>query len=84
MTTKDSTFGYVLDSLIKEPMTFVNATVGAISFMTIEEKIKIVFYLISIVGSILVAYKYWLEIKQLKKQNKLDGKSREQEDISDL
>lgn len=82
--TKDTTIGYVMDSLLKEPMTYVNATVGAISFMTIEEKIKIVFYLVSIIGSVLVAYKYWLEIKQLKKQDKLDGKSREQEDISDL
>jgi 5-keto 4-deoxyuronate isomerase len=80
---KDTLTG-VIDSLIKEPMTYVNVGVGAISFMSIEEKIKIAFYVVSIAASILVSYKYWLEIKNLKKQNELDGKSTEQENISNL
>jgi hypothetical protein len=70
--------------MMKEPLTYLNTFTGVISFMQIEEWIKIVFYLVSISATILVSYKYWLEIKKLKKQEKLDGKSTEQEDISDL
>jgi bacteriorhodopsin len=83
--SKDSTFGYVVDSLIKEPVTYLNTAVGVASFMSIEEKVKIVFYIISIIATVIVSYKYILEIKQIKKQDKeIDGKSNRQEDISDL
>jgi hypothetical protein len=83
--SKDSTFGYVVDSLIKEPVTYLNTAVGVASFMSIEEKVKIAFYIISIIATIIVSYKYILEIKRIKKQDKeLDGKSNRQEDISDL
>jgi bacteriorhodopsin len=83
--SKDSTFGYVVDSLIKEPVTYLNTAVGVASFMSIEEKVKIAFYIISIIATVIVSYKYILEIKRIKKQDKeLDGKSNRQEDISDL
>lgn len=83
--SKDSTFGYVVDSLAKEPVTYLNTAVGVASFMSIEEKVKIAFYIISIIATIIVSYKYILEIKRIKKQDKeLDGKSNRQEDISDL
>ncbi len=83
--SKDSTFGYVVDSLIKEPVTYLNTAVGVASFMSIEEKVKIAFYIISIIATIIVTYKYILEIKRIKKQDKeIDGKSNRQEDISDL
>ena len=82
---KDSTLGYVVDSLIKEPVTYLNTAVGVASFMSIEEKVKITFYIISIIATLIVSYKYVLEIKRIKKQDKeLDGKSNRQEDISDL
>jgi hypothetical protein len=80
---KDSVI-QVADSMMKDPLTYLNTFTGVISFMQIEEWIKIMFYLVSISATILVSYKYWLEIKKLKKQEKLDGKSTEQEDISDL
>jgi bacteriorhodopsin len=83
--SKDSTFGYVVDSLVKEPVTYLNTAVGVASFMSIEEKVKIAFYIISIIATVIVSYKYILEIKRIKKQDKeLDGKSNRQEDISDL
>ena len=47
--SKDSTLGYVVDSLIKEPVTYLNTAVGVASFMSIEEKVKITFYIISII-----------------------------------
>ena len=68
------TIVHLADSLIKEPVTYLNTATGIISFMAIEEGIKIFFYIVSIVASILVSYKYLLEIKKLKKQNS-NGKS---------
>ena len=57
----------VLDSLLKEPVTYLNAGTAAVSMMPISEYIKIVFYTVSIIASVVVTYKYFLEIKKLKK-----------------
>lgn len=68
MLKDSSVTGYVIDSLSKEPVTYLNGVTIAVSMMSLEEKIKIVFYAVSIIASILVSYKYVLEIKNLKKQ----------------
>jgi hypothetical protein len=70
---KDS-LTYIIDSLAKEPVTYLNGATIAVSMMHFETEIKLAFYAVSILASILVSYKYWLEIKQLKKQNQ-DGES---------
>jgi bacteriorhodopsin len=70
---KDSV-SHIVDSLVKEPVTYLNGATVAVSMMSFESEIKLAFYTVSILASILVSYKYWLEIKQLKKQDK-DGES---------
>jgi hypothetical protein len=65
---------HIVDSLAKEPITYVNGATVAVSMMSFETEIKLAFYAFSILASILVSYKYWLEIKHLKKQDK-DGES---------
>ena len=70
---KDSV-AYIIDSLAKEPVTYLNGATAIVSVMSVETDIKIAFYAVSILASILVSYKYWLEIKNLKKQNQ-DGES---------
>jgi hypothetical protein len=70
---KDSV-SHIVDSLAREPITYVNGATVAVSMMSFEIEIKLAFYAFSILASILVSYKYWLEIKQLKKQDK-DGES---------
>ena len=57
----------VVDSLLKEPVTYLNVGTAAVSMMPISEIIKITFYAVSIVASLVVTYKYYLEIKKLKK-----------------
>jgi hypothetical protein len=70
---KDS-ITYIIDSLAKEPVTYLNGATVAVSMMSFETEIKLAFYAVSILASILVSYKYLLEIKNLKKQNQ-DGES---------
>ena len=57
----------VVDSLLKEPVTWINGGTAAVSMMPISEYVKIGFYIVSIVASVVVTYKYYLEIKKLKK-----------------
>ena len=67
MRNLTDTVVYIADSMAKEPVTYLNATTAAISMTSLETDIKIAFYAVSILASILVSYKYWLEIKKLKK-----------------
>ena len=67
MNDTTETIAYIADSLVKHPVTYLNATTAILSVSTIETWIKIAFYAVSIFASILVSYKYWLEIKRLKK-----------------
>jgi hypothetical protein len=61
------TIARVVDSLLKEPVTYLNIGTAAVSMMPISEYVKIGFYVVSIIASIVVTYKYLLEIKKLKK-----------------
>jgi hypothetical protein len=60
------TIARVVDSLLREPVTYLNVGTAAVSMMPISEYVKIGFYIVSIVASIVVTYKYLLEIKKLK------------------
>lgn len=61
------TVTHLVDSLLKEPVTYLNAGTVAVSMMEISEYVKIGFYAVSIIASVVVTYKYYLEIKKLKK-----------------
>ncbi len=61
------TIARVVDSLLREPVTYLNVGTAAVSMMPISEYVKIGFYAVSIIASVIVSYKYVLEIKRLKK-----------------
>ena len=75
MAIKDSivdTANYVVQALIKEPVTYVNTAAVAVSMSELETKIKLVFYCVSIIASLLVSVKYLLEIRKLRKEAHLE------------
>ena len=47
----------IIDTL-KEPVNVLNATTFGVSLSTLPEDLKIVFYIVSIIASILVSVKY--------------------------
>lgn len=59
----------IVDSLLKEPITYINGGGIAMSLMATEAWLKIGFYTVSIVASIVVIYKYYLEIQRLKRDS---------------
>lgn len=61
----------ILDTL-KEPVNVLNATTFGVSLTTLPEDLKIVFYIVSIIASILVSIKYFYEIISLRKNAKKD------------
>lgn len=61
----------ILDTL-KEPVNVLNATTFGVSLTTLPEDLKIVFYIVSIIASILVSVKYFYEIISLRKNAKKD------------
>jgi hypothetical protein len=61
----------IIDTL-KEPVNVLNATTFGISLTTLPENLKIIFYIVSIVASILVSIKYFYEIISLRKNAKKD------------
>ena len=65
----------IVDSLLKEPVTYLNIGTAAVSMMPVEEMIKIAFYAVSIVASLVVTYKYYLEIKKLKRDEQESNSS---------
>ena len=61
----------IIDTL-KEPVNVLNATTFGVSLTTLPEDLKIVFYIVSIIASILVSVKYFYEIISLRKNAKKD------------
>jgi hypothetical protein len=61
----------IIDTL-KEPVNVLNATTLGVSLSTLPEDLKIVFYIVSIIASILVSVKYIYEIISLRKNAKKD------------
>jgi hypothetical protein len=61
----------IIDTL-KEPVNVLNATTFGVSLTTLPEDLKIVFYIVSIIASILVSIKYFYEIISLRKNAKKD------------
>lgn len=57
----------ILEGVFREPIFYLNLGTATLSFMPISEIVKIVFYCVSIIATIVVTYKYFLEIKKLKK-----------------
>lgn len=77
MELRDSimdTVNYVGQKLISEPLTYVNGAAVAVSVSELESNIKLAFYGVSIIASVLVSIKYVMEIRRLKKGGDLDGK----------
>lgn len=64
------TFNYVIDALKSNPVTYLNAAAITVSMSNFELGLKILLYLVSISASVLVSFKYLLEIKKLDKDNK--------------
>jgi hypothetical protein len=54
----------IIDTL-KEPVNILNATTFGVSLTTLPEDLKSVFYIVSIMASILVSVKYIYEIISL-------------------
>lgn len=72
MALRDSiadTANYVAQALIKEPVTYVNTAAMAVSMSSLETQIKLVFYCVSIIASLLVSIKYILEIRKLRNEH---------------
>jgi len=61
----------IIDTL-KEPVNILNATTFGVSLTSLPEQLKSVFYIISIMASILVSVKYIYEIISLRKNAKKD------------
>ena len=61
----------IIDTL-KETVNVLNATTFGVSLSTLPEDLKIVFYIVSIIASILVSVKYFYEIISLRKNAKKD------------
>lgn len=64
------TFNYVIDALKSNPVTYLNAAAITVSMTNFELILKILLYLVSISASVLVSFKYLLEIKKLDKDIK--------------
>jgi hypothetical protein len=61
----------VIDTL-KEPVNILNATTFGVSLTQLPDQLKNVFYIVSIIASILVSVKYIYEIISLRKNAKKD------------
>jgi hypothetical protein len=61
----------IIDTL-KEPVNILNATTFGVSLTTLPDQLKNVFYIVSIMASILVSVKYIYEIISLQKNAKKD------------
>jgi hypothetical protein len=61
----------IIDTL-KEPVNILNVTTFGVSLTTLPEQLKSVFYIVSIIASILVSIKYFYEIISLRKNSKKD------------
>ena len=59
----------LIEKLAKEPLTYINGGGMMIPLMNLETYIQIAFYAVSIIVSLFLMYKYYLEIKTLKKNS---------------
>jgi hypothetical protein len=64
----------LVEKLAKEPLTYINGGGMMISLMDIQSYITIAFYAVSIITSLVLVYKYSLEIKKLKDQEPTEPK----------
>jgi hypothetical protein len=56
----------LIQKAAKEPMTYINGGGMLVSVVEVENFFKIAFYAVSIVTSLFLIFKYYLEIKKLR------------------
>ena len=64
----------LVEKLAKEPLTYINGGGMMISLMDIQSYITIAFYAVSIITSLVLVYKYFLEIKKMNNQEPTEPK----------